>query len=119
MTSFPCLSQLGRRSRAESRQCQGCAKHRSVWKIIASINKALAARELSAPSGKRGLESARKDAIVGKDSLSFVVDLNNKKKIAQPVPRSSCALQCCEVILTGSQGKSGILKTSAAPVFCT
>lgn len=84
--------------------------------ISESIKEALAARALTASAGNKvGVFWERCNC--GQSILfpSFVVELNSIK--VQPVPPCSCALQCCEVILAGSQGDSGILKTSVAPGF--
>lgn len=84
--------------------------------IIESIKQALAARALSGPAGSKvGVHWERCNC--GREySLPFFCCGIEQHKV-QPVPPRSRALQCCEVILAGSQGDSGILKTSAAPVF--
>lgn len=84
--------------------------------IIESIREALAARVLRAPAGNKVGVCWERCNCGREYSLPFFCCGIEQHKV-QPVPPCSCALQCWEVILAGSQGDSGILKTSAAPVF--
>lgn len=84
--------------------------------ITEYIKEVLAARALSNPAGSKVDVCWERCNCRREYSLPFFCCGIEQHKV-QPVPLHSRALQCCEVILAGSQGDSGILKTSVAPVF--